>query len=190
MMPGTWYTSDLHIHHRLMCSTRGFESVDDHDRAVISRWNKTVAPDDTVWVLGDVGMGNSESFLYVTLELNGTKHLISGNHDEVWPGHRDSHKHYDRWLQVFASVQPFARRRIGGHEVLLSHFPYSGDHTDEDRFGQYRLRDEGRWLIHGHTHGSERLHGRQIHVGLDAWDLTPVNEGTITQMILNEAKAA
>jgi calcineurin-like phosphoesterase family protein len=189
-MPGTWYTSDLHLHHKLMCSTRGFDSVGGHDHAVISRWNKTVAPDDTVWVLGDVGMGNSGSFLYAMLELNGTKHLISGNHDEVWPGHRDSHKHQDRWLQVFASIQPFARRRIGGHDVLLSHFPYSGDHTDEDRFGQYRLRDEGRWLIHGHTHGTERLHGRQIHVGLDAWDLTPVNEGTITQMILNEAKAA
>lgn len=50
---------------------------------------------------------------------------------------------------------------------------------------QYRLRDEGRWLLHGHTHQPERIRGREIHVGLDAWDLAPVNEGTIAKLIEN-----
>lgn len=185
-MPGTWYTSDPHIHHRLVAGIRGFASIDDHDGEIIRRWNKTVAPDDTVWVLGDIGMGNEGAYLGLASCLNGVKHLISGNHDAPWPGHRDAWKKQDAWLRVFATIQPFARRRIGGREVLLSHFPYAGaggDHTDEDRFVQYRLPDEGRWLLHGHTHGPEQLHGHQIHVGLDAWDLTPVHEGTIQKLI-------
>lgn len=185
-MPGTWYTSDPHIHHRLMLTTRGFASLGDHDGTIIKRWNRVVSPEDTVWLLGDVGMGNESAYLGLVACLNGTKHLISGNHDAVWPGHRDAHKHMDTWLRVFASVQPFARRRIGGHDVLLSHFPYAGEWevAHPDKFTQYRLKDEGRWLLHGHTHGTERLHdGHQIHVGLDAWDLTPVHEDTVRKLI-------
>lgn len=184
-MPGTWYTADPHLHHRLLANLRGFGSLDEHDSEIIRRWNKAVAPGDTVWVLGDIGMGNEEAYLGLASCLNGTKHLISGNHDAVWPGHRDAHKKMDLWLAVFATIQPFGRRRINGHDVLLSHFPYGTDteHHAEGRYMQYRLRDEGGWLLHGHTHGTERLHGHQIHVGLDAWDLAPVNEGTIGKMI-------
>lgn len=184
-MPGIWYTSDPHLHHRLVAGVRGFASVDEHDGEIIKRWNRKVAPDDVVWVLGDIGMGNVDSYLEMMFCLNGTKHLISGNHDEVWPGHRDAHKHMAKWLQVFETIQPFARRRINGHDVLLSHFPYGTEteHHEQGRYMQYRLRDEGGLLLHGHTHGTERQHGHQIHVGLDAWDLTPVNEGTINKMI-------
>lgn len=184
-MPGIWYTSDPHLHHRLVAGIRGFDSVDEHDGAIIKNWNRVVRPEDVVWVLGDIGMGNVNSYLEMMFCLNGIKHLISGNHDEVWPGHRDYHKHMAKWLQVFETIQPFGRRRINGHDVLLSHFPYGTEteHHAEGRYMQYRLRDEGGLLLHGHTHGTERMHGHQIHVGLDAWDLTPVNEGTIGKMI-------
>jgi calcineurin-like phosphoesterase family protein len=184
-MSGTWYTSDPHIHHKLVAGIRGFASVDAHDSEIIRRWNKVVRPEDTVWVLGDIGMGNEDAYLGLASCLNGTKHLISGNHDPVWPGHRDAHKKMDLWLAVFATIQPFGRRRINGHEVLLSHFPYqgSGDHTADERYTQYRLPDGGLWLLHGHTHQPERIRGREIHVGLDAWDLAPVNEGAIGKMI-------
>ena len=58
------------------------------------------------------------------------------------------------------------------------------DHTDAPRFAQYRLPDEGRWLLHGHTHiADQRIHGRQIHVGLDAWDLRPVPLGEIEDAV-------
>jgi calcineurin-like phosphoesterase family protein len=180
---GIFFTSDSHFRHAMVAQLRGFASAEEHDEAVISRWNETVKPADTVWHLGDVGM--SRGFLPLVGRLNGTVHLIAGNHDAVWPGHRDSHRHQRGWLEHFASVQAFARRRIGGHQVLLSHFPYEGDHAAEDRCGQYRLRDEGLWLLHGHTHWQHiQVHGgRQIHVGLDAWDLAPVPLHVIEQQI-------
>ena len=150
MSGGIWFTSDTHFRHAMVAQIRGFSSAEEHDEAVIGRWNEAVKAADTVWHLGDVGMRSG--FLPLVGRLNGTIHLIAGNHDAAWPGHRDAYKHQREWLEHFASVQAFARRKIGGHQVLLSHFPYEGDHTAEDRCGQYRLRDEGLWLLHGHTH--------------------------------------
>ena len=104
-----------------------------------------------------------------------------------------------RWFEVFESVQAFARIRIDGRPVLLSHFPYYGDHTALDRHSQYRLKDQGLWLLHGHTHSREKLgpfmlpvvtfngepfyQGRQLHVGVDAWDLHPVSEADVLAQI-------
>jgi calcineurin-like phosphoesterase family protein len=42
---------------------------------------------------------------------------------------------------------------------------------------------EGSGGRQGHTHQPERIRGREIHVGLDAWDLAPVNEGAIGKLI-------
>jgi len=196
-MGGAWFTSDTHFNHAMVAGLRGFASAEEHNEAVIVNWNAAVSRDDIVWHLGDVGM--RKPFLPLIKRLNGTIHLVAGNHDAVWPGHRDAFRHQREWLEVFASVQPFARRRLGGHHVLLSHFPYAGDHTEQDRHLQYRLRDEGAWLLHGHTHGKERMtftecpfvpfrgepawRGRQVHVGLDAWDLRPAAAHEVEALI-------
>jgi calcineurin-like phosphoesterase family protein len=198
-MTSVWYTADTHFTHRMVAELRGFASSAGHDEVIVANWNAVVGRDDTVWHLGDVGLGKPALILPWAARLNGAIHLITGNHDAVWPGHRDSHKHQREWLEHFASVQSFARRKIGGRYVLLSHFPYDGDHTAEDRHRQFRLRDEGTWLLHGHTHGRERLgqvtlppvtfggegawRGRQLHVGLDAWDLRPVPQCEVERLI-------
>lgn len=206
MSGGIFYTSDTHFCHKMVAGLRGFGSAGEHDEAVIANWNATVAPGDTVWHLGDVGLGKAAVILPCVDRLNGTIHLITGNHDAPWPAHRDSFRHQRLWLGWFATVQAFARRKIGTTHVLLSHFPYDGDHTAGDRASQYRLRDEGMWLLHGHTHGKERLgqpsyihaatgpdepplvtvRGRAVHVGLDAWDLRPVAGEVIGKLIAAE----
>lgn len=182
------YTSDLHFGHRLVADLRGFASTDEHDDLVGARWRRAVRPDDTVWVLGDLAVTGIRVRLADVLgriaDLPGTKHLILGNHDTAHPKHRDSHRHQRTYLEVFDSVQVMARRRIEGADVMLSHYPYFGDHSALDRDIQYRLRDAGRWLLHGHLHTTERVTGpRQVHVGLDAWNLTPVPEFEIARLI-------
>jgi calcineurin-like phosphoesterase family protein len=175
-MSTTFVTSDLHVGHRNQAVRRGFASVQDHDAALIEKWNITVRHDaDIVWVLGDVWLTSPRNALPVLQQLRGRKRLIAGNHDACWGGHRDAWRQRATYLQVFEAVLEFARVRVSGREVLLSHFPYSGDHTPEDRFAQYRLRDEGMWLLHGHTHTTAKFTGpRQLHVGLDAWNMRPV----------------
>jgi calcineurin-like phosphoesterase family protein len=125
-------------------------------------------------------------------QLHGEIHLIAGNHDACSPIHRQAHKHQAEWLRRrFASIQAYARRRIRGANVLLSHYPYrgAGDHTAEERYSQYRLVDEGLWLLHGHIHSAQKRRRRQIHVGLDAWDLSPVSIDTIAELIAAEETA-
>ena len=64
-----WVTSDLHIGHNkeFVYKERGFQSIEEHDRALISNWNELVSPDDLVYVLGDVMLKKDledEEFLY------------------------------------------------------------------------------------------------------------------------------
>jgi calcineurin-like phosphoesterase family protein len=190
-MSAVWFSSDTHFLHKLVAGQRGFASSEEHDEALIARWNTLVRPDDLVWHLGDVGLGNETRVLEQAARLNGRKQLVTGNHDPCWPGHRDARKHQRRWLDVFESVQPFAKTRLDSRTVLLSHFPYEGDHAGEDRATQFRLRDEGAWLIHGHTHQDNQIGPNAryltmmnpVHAGLDAWGLQPAGEADILEVI-------
>jgi calcineurin-like phosphoesterase family protein len=197
-----FFTSDPHIGHRLVARHRydvvhphglalDDEVLDWHDDILAQNWDVTVKPDDIVWVLGDVSLGGrarEKAALEWIAARPGEKHLIAGNHDSAHPMHREAHKDQKRYLEVFDSVQSAARRRFslptGKLDVMLSHFPYYADHGDGPaRYMEWRLRDEGFYLMHGHTHSRQQFNGREIHVGLDAWDLTPVSLGVIQEYL-------
>lgn len=180
-MASVWHTADLHIGHRLVSGLRGFADTDAHDAEIIERWTRDVRDGDIVYVLGDVAVSNPTRALVILNELPGRKRLISGNHDPVAAQHREAHRWFGAYLEVFEWVTPFARRRIAGQDVLLSHYPYAtsiGADHGEVRYAQYRLPDLGEWLLHGHNHSTEvRTSEREIHVGYDAWRrLVPEHE--------------
>lgn len=198
-MSGTWFTSDLHLGHKTVALDRGFPTVEAHDDAIMQCLRAVPADGSQLWILGDLTIGSKAAQdrafdLLRELRDEGRElHLIAGNHDTCHPAtNRNSHKALRQFLTVFESVQLFARRRINGRTVLLSHFPYTGDHTVDERYTEFRLQDEGAFLLHGHTHSSDvfsgygfrtisfvkanepdprrprHLSGRQIHVGWDA----------------------
>ena len=39
------------------------------------------------------------------------------------------------------------------------------------------------WLLHGHVHERWRQQGRMVNVGVDVWDLAPVPEEVIAQLM-------
>jgi calcineurin-like phosphoesterase family protein len=188
-MSARLFTSDNHFGHRFVSGVRGFgtepDDISRHDQALISNWNTMACADDHIYVLGDFSLKSPPAINQWLSQLNGTKHLIWGNHDKGFGGNRQSWKWIRLYLDAgFSSVQSFLRLKINGKEVMLSHFPYDGDHTENNRYEQYRLRDMGLPLLHGHTHSngiySRSLAGtQQIHMGVDAWNLKPVTEGTI-----------
>jgi calcineurin-like phosphoesterase family protein len=180
------------------------EDVAWHDDMLAENWDRVVKPNDTVWVLGDL-IANPKSLdaaLHWIMLRPGFKHLILGNHDPAHSMNRDSHKWLWRYNDAFNSVQQSARRRINGVEVLMSHFPYKGDgdSKEEDRDVQWRLRNEGVPILHGHTHSKEVITFAsmerfgvpteekvpQINVGVDAWNFLPVEMGTVSE-VLGEA---
>lgn len=178
-MSDVWFTADTHFGHRAMIAKGWrpqFATVADMNEHLTTAWNETVKANDVVWHLGDWAMGPARESLPILASLHGTVHLVVGNHDAPWPGNRDSHKHQAAWIGAgFASVQSVARRRIGGAEVMLSHFPYDGDHTDNDRAAAFRLRDVGLPLLHGHVHNEWSVRGRQINVGVDVRNFRPIH---------------
>lgn len=188
-MSGAWFTSDPHINHPLVAEKRGYPSVDLHNTALAHRWDRRVQEGDDVWVLGDVVMGGDrDEGLDWFAERKGRKHLVLGNHDRAHPLNRNAHEHIAQYARVFDTVQTMARVSLGdGVMAMLSHFPYAGDRGPE-RFAEWRLRDHGRVLLHGHTHLPQRISRSpagtlQIHVGLDAWGMKPVSRFEVLQVV-------
>ena len=113
--------------------------------------------------------------------------LVTGNHDPAHPCHRGHVSAAERLRDAFSWVGPWARCKHSGREAILCHFPYDGDSGPVDRDVQWRPRDVGIPIIHGHVHSQERLtfsraDTRQVHVGLDAWDMRPVPAETVMHL--------
>lgn len=171
-MTQTWFTSDLHLGHPHVAELRGFSDTEAHDTMMAMGWAQ-VRPADIVWVLGDIAVQRPQNALDILSILPGRKRLIAGNHDPVHPMHRDSYKWTERFLNVFEGYGPYARTKLHGVEMMLCHFPYERD-RGEPRYQQYRLPDLGLPLLHGHLHTKDRLVGRELHVGVDAWNFNLV----------------
>lgn len=169
-------TSDTHCGHaKRMPVARGFSSIQEHDDTLQQRWNKIVRKNDTVIHFGDVGCGCRDSYILDWVsKLNGTIHLITGNHDSPWPGHRTAHTHQRRWLERFETVQAYGTRRVNKQRIVMSHLPYKGDHTETERYAEWRLPNTGDLLLHGHVHDKWLVNQNQINVGVDVWNYAPV----------------
>lgn len=151
---------------------------------LVRNHNAVVAPDDTVFHLGDFSMHPRE--LERLPLLNGHHHLIAGNHDKCHPVHKNFEKF--RWVYMvagFKSVMTQCNVTFdSGLRLLLHHMPYTGDHHDtEERYKEFRPQDEGRWLLHGHVHTTWKTKGRMINVGVDQWNYAPVSLEEIEKII-------
>lgn len=179
-MSSVFYTSDTHFLHPMVAEKRGFKDPAAHDAEMIQRINDTCGPQDHLWLLGDVGLGRTGAVLELVSQLQPHLHLVLGNHDAPWPANREAHRHFRTWAACFDSMNFFAIRKLAGVKVLLSHMPYTGDHTEVDRHIEYRLQDTGKPNIHGHVHDewTVRLSPKgtpMINVGVDKWT-TPVSD--------------
>ncbi|WP_146140339.1 metallophosphoesterase family protein [Alsobacter soli] len=151
-----FFTSDTHFGDPrvLRIDRRPFRSLDEHDEALIARWNETVAPGDVVWHLGDFALGRPPGQADRLLErLSGTKHLIIGNNDG--PETVTS--------AGWASVQHYAEITVDGAELVLCHYP----------FRTWNHMGRGVIDLHGHSHGKLTPVPRQYDVGVDAQDYRP-----------------
>lgn len=188
-------TADLHIGHEKVAQLRGFDSTTHHDYHVLDTITDTLQPGDRLWILGDLsgGRGEDEALDHLAAlsdQAGAELHLIAGNHDSIHPMHRHSEERHEEFREVFASIDSLGTFRHNKAKVLLSHFPYQGDHREE-RYPEYRLRDLGTPLIHGHTHATEKVDRTavgtlQICVSLDAWNLKPASKEHITKLINQE----
>lgn len=179
-MTTVWFVAALGLADDHVAQRRGFRTAAEHDADLIARWNQRVkradadkgTADDQVWILGNVSSRRAEQYVPILGELNGQLHLVAGNQDPAWPGHRHAYKTAREWFAVYASIQTFAWRLMNGRRWMVSHFPYEGGHTPTDRYVPFRLRDCGFPLVCGHAPWKTSWTSAgtlQVNVGLDVW---------------------
>lgn len=169
-----YFISDMHLQHEKIIglNNRPFSDVDEMTKVMINNWNSIVTNDDTVYILGDYYYGNSVGqFIDITTKLNGHKHLLIGNHDEIITN-------IDKSIldSLFESISEQKEIVINNKNIILNHYPY----------------EDGYWKgypnsihLHGHKHSKQnKMNSLKYDVGVDANNFFPVS----IEYILNTCK--
>ena len=127
-----YLSSDTHFGHAkdFLWRPRGFSSVEEMNEGIIERWNLIVEPDDDVYLLGDIIMGDISNLNYVR-RLNGNLHIIYGNHDT------DTRITAYNTLYNVVEAGFGARLKHAGRLFYLSHYPTLTGNTDEDQTSRF-----------------------------------------------------
>ena len=85
-MAETFFIGDHHFGHRNIIrfepEFRPYETIEEHDAALIDAWNRAVGPGDVVFHLGDLAWSKRDLHRAVP-QLNGHIKLVMGNHDTL-----------------------------------------------------------------------------------------------------------
>lgn len=160
----TFLTSDTHFFHEnvIKFCDRPYSSTEEMNYKLIQNWNSVVGHEDHVWHLGDVSFGTVEQTEQILLQLNGLKHLITGNHD------RKGRCQKLDWSKYFVSQDDYFRLKVKvgnmEYKAVLCHFPFSS-------------WERGYYNFHGHWHSTPKdYHSKymQHDVGVDMNNYTPL----------------
>jgi calcineurin-like phosphoesterase family protein len=168
-----FFTSDLHFFHEniIKYCDRPFSSANEMNKALISLWNNKIPKDAEVYVLGDLTLlGNDKlgSISSIVSKLNGSIHLVLGNHDHI------SVTNYTD-IGIMSVHYPYLQLPNGW---ICIHDPALATACPSNSV-----------ILSGHMHG---LYGQKtktednkiiIDVGVDAWEYTPVEIGKIEHLV-------
>lgn len=179
MMNNIWVSSDLHLCHArdFIYEPRGFENVQEHNETIIENWNEIVAPDDDVYLLGDLMLNDNEHGMECLGRLNGRLHLVRGNHetDERW-------KLYPNSKNVVELCGWATQLRISKQSLFLSHYPTITSNCDADKPLKARVLN-----LCGHSHTKDPFadwdKGLIFHCELDTNNCRPWNYEDIIKKV-------
>ena len=164
-MSNIWITSDTHLGHDrdFIWKPRGFNSVDEMNNEIIKRWNEKVQPEDIVYHLGDVMLGDNEVGENLLKQLNGNIKFIIGNHDT-----NSRIKIYEKYGEILGYATVIKHKK---KVLYLSHYPtLTGNFDDAARGGTLNLC--------GHVHTFDKFldtdKGAIYHCEMDAHNCYPI----------------
>ena len=193
-----WITSDLHYNHKNIVrgisewkdrsQCRNFNSLVEHNEALILGINNFVQEEDILYVLGDFCFGSIDSIWEFRKRLYcKTIHLILGNHDEHIEANRqialpkEEHARfyaldlfmddmvgsslYTTTRMLFESVSHYKEITIDKQKICMSHYSMR----------IWNKANKGAIMLYGHSHGSlpEETNRRSMDVGVDTNHLKP-----------------
>lgn len=171
--PKIWLTSDWHFNHdrEFIWKSRGFNSVQEMNEAIVRRHNEVVSSEDIVYVLGDGCLGGGSKDILLANKaliesLNGQIHYFCGNHDT------------DQRIMMYASCKNIVQIhgwadmvKYKGYHFYLSHFPTITGNLEKESLKQCTLN------LFGHTHQIGNFFydlPYMYHVGMDSHNCYPV----------------
>ena len=186
-----WFLSDEHYFHRniILYASRPFSNVQEMNQGLIERHNSVVKDSDEVWHLGDFSFKENE-IPNILKQLKGLRHyIVCGNHDSCFAGHKKHEAAKQRYLLYgFAGVHQNVMNFEG--QFNLSHLPYlgGGDNSEKERYSAFRLKDEGKILLHGHLHSKpeNRIRGKMFDVGVDSNNYFPISIDEIIHIMRDQ----
>lgn len=168
-----WIVSDWHFCHNkeFLYKPRGFGSIEEMNKEIIRRHNALVAPDDTVYCLGDCGLGGTDSLDEVKSyieALNGRIIVTTGNHDTA--RRIDMYETCKNVQEVYMHATTLRYRK---YTFYLSHYPALTGNMDGDKPLKARVIN-----LCGHSHCPDRWtdwdKGLIYHCELEAHNCEPV----------------
>ncbi len=177
-MSKKFYTADFHLFHdriMLYCN-RPFETIWDMHDAIVDGINERVAPNDELFILGDVSFYGGEKVQKILNRIMGRKTLIIGNHDA---------KNMPKW-EGWVKTAHYLEIKDSGQNVVLCHYPLES----------WNKMSYGSIHLHGHRHGvrprgrekDECPWGLRVDVGVDPFNFKPVCLDDLTPTWLEQGK--
>jgi calcineurin-like phosphoesterase family protein len=165
------FTADNHFGHEaiIALSSRPFASVEEMDETMIANWNAVVQRGDNVWHVGDFAHRiDLKRKRAIFSRLNGSKHLVPGNHDDN-----------DTMSLGWASIGQIRQIVVDSQRLVLCH---------------YALRTwpgarRGAIHLYGHSHGTLPGNSQSLDVGVDCWDYRPISLPQIREVLEREPSA-
>lgn len=165
-----YLTSDWHFNHKNVLKfcerTRGhFNSVEEMNQAIIDSVNKTCTEEDTLYNLGDLGIGKPKEIFSLLEQIKPRIIIVGGNHDSQSKLFRyiDNHNHSTLQGIWKYMIEPVGDRLKYNKKVYyLTHFPLG--------LGEQRkvLRN-----FCGHIHDETCKDSNVLNVGIDSPEIYP-----------------
>lgn len=156
-----FFTSDPHLGHDkdFVWKARGFNSVEEHDNAVVEYWNLIATEDDLIIVCGDMTVGSDlDRVIELIKKLNGHIELTRGNHDTDAKCKR-------LMEECGIKIRDSKIVRSGKWIFHIGHWPQILGHYKDNKDMPKRI------AIHGHTHSTDEFEWMQYqsyNVAMDA----------------------
>lgn len=197
MRPKVYFTSDWHVGHlnSIKFDKRPFKDLEEMHKVLVANFNRYVPKHGITYFLGDMGFRGSGLLQSVITQLNGTKICVRGNHDG---------NVYSMYAAGFDVVVDKAQITIGKNIITMSHCPLYGVfredttgmrncdgtenwHNEEKYKDIYSFPDFGQFHLHGHIHSRKDrgkiIDGRQMDVGVPAWNYKPISISQVESWI-------
>lgn len=163
-----WLCSDWHFCHSrgFIYEPRGFNSVEEMNETIVDRHNSLVLPEDDVYVLGDLMLGDNEKGIELIKQMNGKLHIAIGNHDTA------SRIELYKTLPNLADINYVHAFKYRKYNFYCSHYPTLTGNLEAESLHQVAIN------LYGHTHQLENFYEDRpymFHCGMDSNACYPVN---------------